>query len=241
MNIDEVFKSASRVILKKEIGSLNDNNEFLSKYTSKLNVAASASGKQVYYTAPYCKNAGFVSFEEAFKHPAADPVDVNDIKDVDSLLNAVGEKICYAGNKVLGNSKFVEESEGVIDSTMVYRSSEILRCEYMAYSCLLRDSKYLFGCASGGESSFCINCGAVNNTQRCFESMLAVRCADAYYCNNCDNCQDVFFCFDQKNIRKAVGNNELASEKYAQLKQHLLEQITNDLERKKLPSLVDFV
>ena len=241
MDINGAFKSVCKVLLKQETGELKDFEKYLTKYTERLHVGKSASGAPVYYTAPYCAGARFVSFEEAFKPEAAQPVDINDAKDIDSLLGAVSERICYAGNKVLGNSKFVQESENVTDSNVVYRSSEILRCEYVAHSNLLRDSKYMFGCSSGGENSFCINCCATNNNQRCFETTMLVRCSDAYYSNNCDDCHDVFFCFDQHSKRNMVGNNGLEKQRYAELKEHLLQQICDGLKRKKLPSLVDFV
>lgn len=242
MDINGAFKSVCKVLLKEEVGELDEFEKYLSKYAEKLHVAQSAAGALVYYTAPYCEGARFVSFEEAFKPGASQPVDVNDTKDIDSLLNAVGERVCYAGNKVLGNSKFVQESENIIDSSVVYRSSEVLRCEYVAYSSLPRDSKYLFGFSSGADNSFCVKCAGTNQSHRCLESNLAYYCADAYFSNNCKNCQDILFCFDQHSQSSMVGNNKLEKQKYAELKKHILSQVVDELKAKKtVPSLVDFV
>lgn len=242
MDINAAFKSVSKVLIGQEIGELSEFGPYLSKYTEKLKLAKSVNEIDVYYTAPYCRNAKFVSFENAFEPSFREPIDLNEIKDVDSLLNAVAEKIHYSGNKVLGNSKIVQESENIVDSSVVYRSSEILRCEYIGYCSLLRDSKYMFGCTSLGESSFCIGCcEATHGSQRCFESNVLAQCSDVYYSNDCKNCREIMFCFDQHTQSHCIGNNKLEKEKYAELKKNLLQQIADELSQKKtIPSIADF-
>jgi hypothetical protein len=241
MNINEAFASAARVLFKKEVGQLDDFTTYLDKHSVKLHTATSASGKKVYYTAPYAADAPFISFDEAQQDKKPKHLDLDDIKDIDSIVSAVKEIGAYTGNKVLGNSKQVAESEVVIDSSIVYRSSEIIRCEYIAFSSLLRDSKYMFGCCSGGDNEFCIRCDGVNQSKRCFESSVIFYCSDTYYSNNCKNCQEVFFSFDQQQKKYLIGNNSFERERYLELKKNLLEQIANELTSKKLlPSLVDF-
>lgn len=242
MDINSVFKSTCRVLFKEEVGEMKEFESFLTKYTEKLMATKSISGKDVYYTAPYCKNAKFLSFEEALDSEISRPMDINDIKDIDSLASAASERFHYTGNKVLGNSKDVEQSENITDCFVVYQSSEILRCEYVAYSSLLRDSKYMFGCSCLGMSSFYINVCESNFSQRCFECLLVFYSADAYYSNNCKSCQDIFFCFDQQSKRNMIGNIALDKDKYKELKEKLLGQIADELKRKKkLLSLIDFI
>ena len=237
-DIHLVFKSVSSVLLKREVGKMDELQDYLTKYTVPMKVAKSESGKDIYYTAPYQKDAKFISFGNTNPTPK---INMNDIRDIDGIISACSETIAYSGNKVLGNCQHIEESENITDSSTVYRSSEILRCEYIAYSSLFRDSKYLFGCCHGGDNEFCIRCDGINQSQRCFESSVLFHCFDTYYSNNCKNCHDVFFCFDQQQKSYMIGNNELAKDRYLELKGQLLEQITDELIRKKtVPSLVDF-
>ncbi len=240
-DVDKAFKSTCKVVLGSEPGSISELEPYLREYAEMLKHKKSINNKDVYYTAPYCESARFLSYEDSFDSPSK-PIDINSIKDIDSLLSAVRENAYYTGNKVLGNSNFVEKSENVIDSSFVYRSSEILRCEYIAHSSLLRDSKYLFGCSCLGTSSFCIKSSETNFSQRCFETNILFYSSDAFYSNNCKSCHEILFCFDQISKKYMVGNNELGRDKYMEIKSRILEQIADELTRKRtLPSLLDLI
>ncbi|MFH1448341.1 MAG: hypothetical protein ABIG39_05750 [Candidatus Micrarchaeota archaeon] len=240
-DVDKAFKSTCRVIFGKEEGGINELEPYLREYTEPLKDTKSINGKDVYYTAPYCESARFLSYDESFDS-VSKPININSIKDIDSLLNAVRENAHYTGNKILGNSNFVEQSENVIDSSFVYRSSEILRCEYVAHSSLIRDSKYMFGSSCLGTSSFCIKSCEACFSQRCFETNILFYCSDAFYSNNCKSCHEILFCFDQVSKRHMIGNNELGKERYGEIKGRIVEQILDELRSKRsVPSLLDLV
>ncbi|MFA6530115.1 MAG: hypothetical protein WCT31_00150 [Candidatus Micrarchaeia archaeon] len=246
MNINEAFKSVCKVLFKRELGELQEFENYLRTYNEKVSVAKSVSGKDIHYTAPYSKGARFVDYPEAFGKSAdavkSKPINADDIKDIDSLANAAREICYYSGNKVIGKSEFVEKSENIADSSVVYSSSEILRCEYVAYSSLLRDSKYMFGSSCLGESGFCINVCENNNSQRCFETDIVFFSSDCYYSNNCKSSHEMLFCFDQRSKSNMVGNNQLEKSQYLKLKEGLIEQMAGELESKKrLPSLLDLL
>ena len=214
----------------------------LRRYTEPVQKDKSAlSGVDVFHSSPcFCKGAKFVTFEESQHMPSPKPFSLNDIKDIDSLVRATHESVYYSGSKRLGNSHFVEGSDNIIDSSYVYRSFEIYNCSYIAYGNFLRDSRYMFGCASAGDNSFCVNTVEAEHSARIFESAHITKSSDAYYSYYMRACHSVFFCFNMTGKSHAIGNNELGIERYAELRQSLVEQMGAELKAKKtLPSLME--
>ena len=241
MDWNKNFNSVCRIVLKEEVGNLDDFRGFLSRYVDPVRESKSVvSGKSVYYSEPYCAGSRIASFDEA-EAMRIEPIKPAEMKDIDLLLNAVQERFCYAGNKLGGLTSDIVESENVVESVHVYRSEDIINCENIAYSqMLVRNCKYVFGCAWSEVASFCINASETTHASRCFESGLLSKTSDAYFSYNCLNCNDVIFCFNQRSTRHAIGNNELPKEKYAELKDKLLKEVADELRRKKtFPSLME--
>ena len=80
-------------------------------------------------------------------------------------------------------------------------------------------------------AGFCVNCYHSNNLQRCLECDSCSNCSDCYFCHNCENLRDCLFCFNTKNKRYAIGNVEVGKEEFVRIKQLILEQIWNELEK----------
>ncbi|VVB57905.1 Uncharacterised protein [Candidatus Anstonella stagnisolia] len=240
MDINKDFKSACRVLFGGELGDLEDFSAFLTRYVEPLKSAKSIlSKKDVYFFEPYCKGAKLISLEEAgkIKSPA---LNINDIKDIDSLLAAAQESFAFSGNKVLGTSHDVEEVENCINSSFIYRSHEIFDSEHAAYCQVSMSNKYVFGCSYGADSSFCMNCTEYTKAVRCFECACNLFCSDQYFCYNCKQCIDTMFSFNQYSKRQCIGNNVLEKSKYSSLKQKLVAEIAQELKEKKtFPSLVE--
>ena len=86
---------------------------------------------------------------------------------------------------------------------------------------------------------------------RCVWGMDITRCFEGYYCNNSTDClfsynmggcADTLFSFNLRSARNAIGNVELTREKYAELKEKLMGEIVEELERgKRFPSLIEIV
>jgi hypothetical protein len=173
------------------------------------------------------------------KYPA---LGINEVKDLDSLLEAAAERAAYAGNIILGNSGHVERSSSISDSFYMHNTSMLGDCKYCANCSRGRLCEDSFGTYGPGESEFCIRCNQTYRDKRCFEAWMTQNCADAYYSYNLKNCSDCFFCFNVRNKRHAIGNRELEKGKYLQIKEKLLGEIAGELRRKKrLPSLMDIV
>ena len=239
--IGEAFRKTCKVLLHEEIGELSEFEAFLKRYsTGLMETRSGLSGKKIACSEPYCGEARFLSYLEA-PTVKIEPFGINEIKDIDSLFLAASERFWYAGNKVLGNSRDVLESDNCFDSVGIFRSKHIWNVKYAAYCDMVNFSEYMFGCTHGGEgNSFCMNSSWVSSAIRCFEAGMPIKTSDAYYSHNCNGCREVMFCFNQHSKTNAIGNVQLPKDKYFALKEKILAEIAGILKREKTaPSLVD--
>ena len=238
--LERIWNTTAKLVFGSELGRLDEFTEWLSELPdTTLHKKSSISGKDVTYSVKeYCagsKRAGLDEIDYAKKFP---PLSINDIKDVDSLLAAVRERIYYTGGVVLGNSKFVEQSSNISESFFVSNSHRVDDSKYVWGSSFVKQSECVFGCNYVGASSHMVR-GILNyRCKRTLELWNADSCSDCYYGHNLHNCSDCFFCFNLRAKRHAIGNLELGREKYSQIKQKLLGEIVQGIKsRKKLPSL----
>ncbi len=239
MDLNQYFKSTCKILLGSEIGRLDEFGPYLLEIVdSPMKAKSALSGKPVYLSRPYyCKQARFVDAVE-MKNPGA--ISINEIKDIDSLVAAMSEELYYCGNKNLGVSQNLEESDMCNDSVNLLCTYNVMNSKNVAFSNGIRKSEYVFGCMLGGEVSFCLRCQIVFYSQRCFETYMSEKCSDAYCSFNCRNCADVMFCFNQHSKKKAIGNIELPADKYVGLKDKLKGEIAQMLkEKKSFPSLFE--
>ena len=242
LELDRRWKQACRLLFGGEVGGLDDYREWLSERADPVFSSKSAfSGKEVTYALrDYCAGAPWASFDEIDFGKKSAPLSVNDIKDVDSLIRAAGERACYAGNVVLGNSKFIEKSANVSDSFYIYESSHVGDSKCIAYSSMARLCECVFGTAAPGESEYMVRCNDTYKSRRCFELWMSTGCIDCHYVFALTGCGNCMFCFNLTGTKYAIGNLPLGKEKFAAIKSSLLEQMRSELEKKKrLPSLTD--
>lgn len=121
------WKTTSKVILGEEIGELNDFEEWFSgKMPPVVSVKSAVSGKDVSFVLPHKpENANAISLDEVDFNKKFEALNINEIKDIDSILEAIQERIYYCGNVVLGNSTYVEKSTDVIESHYCYDSAQV--------------------------------------------------------------------------------------------------------------------
>ncbi len=241
--IDGAFKSLSKVLLGGEIGELSDFREYLEGYgTRNLKRESFLGGGEVNLACThYPKDSRFITHGEVGRYGKGileKPFEIDNLKDIDSLFAEARERIAYCGNKHLGNTQFTCGSDTVFDSAYVLDSKEVLNCEYIAYSDNARHGKYKFGCSYEAESNFVMRCIACAWTSRSLEGHIVFSCSDVYFVFQMENCSDCMFSFNQKSRRHMIGNIELGREKYLELKGKLLEEVREELSRKKtFPSL----
>lgn len=132
-----------------------------------------------------------------------------------------------------GTNIGTSECATVIDSAFSYRTSDMVYSKYCGYTFYPRSTEHAFGCNQIFDSSFCINCYYSVKLTRCFEMDSCRGCSDCYFCHNCENVHDSMFCFNVKNLKYAIGNVQLAPDEYKRIKNAVLAQIANELEKNK--------
>ncbi|MFA5077376.1 MAG: hypothetical protein WC488_03035 [Candidatus Micrarchaeia archaeon] len=243
-HINSEWKKTAKVILGTELGDLADYEKWLlSLKQPMLRKFSSVSGDGVAFASQdYAQVAKVMALGESPEQSKFKPLNLNEIKDIDSLVDACREQIFYSGNIVLGNSAFVEGSSSVSDSFYVYNSARIFSSKNIACSTIIKSAENTFGCNVSSYSNHSIRCHQYGKGVRNFELCLGWLSSDCYYSYNMGSCTNCMFSFNLRSKRNAVGNLALSPEKYASIKQRLLEQIVSELERKKsVPSLFDII
>ncbi len=235
--LDKAWKTTCKVVLGDEIGDLSNYTDYLSKYYKKphfVNGVAVADW--------ICPRQ---ALDVASVPKAKIDFSIDEIKDIDTLFQKAKENLYGVGNRLLGNCRDVRESTSVVDSTYVLRSNVIMACKFVAYTSYAKRGSYVFGTHDLTDVSFCINScgiGVGKTTTRIFESCYIFGGnTDIYYSHYLCGCNDCIFCFFLEGKRYAIGNLPLEKSKYLEIKQHLLEQIRDDLVSKKIKSFTDLL
>ncbi len=239
--VEKAFKTTCKALLGEDIGEMDGYEKFLWRYVAIPSTRKSSDAKSdVFLSGPYGNHARIFSNAEAQKRMAA-PLSINDIKDIDSLLEAAQQRFEYAGDKVLGKSMGVERSDACIDAVFVTSSQNILESEYIGYCDMVGESKFMFGCSFGTQSTHCMNVTEFYNANRVLESGVILFSSDCFYCYNCKNASNLMFCFNQYSKRHCIGNNQFMPDKFTSMKKKISSEIIEMLRKKKsIPSLVEF-
>ncbi len=232
-SLNKGYKSTCKVLFGREVGELEEFEQWLEEYAQappRFEKSA-VSGKEVELSInDYAASSKFISFDEIDFGKKFQPLSINEIKDIDSIIGAVQERIYYTGNLVLGNSANVGRSSNIIDSHYVWKSNRISDSKYVACSQDARYCEYCFGLGVSSKSSFCIRSTSGRMT-RCFETLNCELLTDAYYCALVQNSQECMFSFGCRSKNYIIGNLQLPRDKYGKLKEKLLSEIAQKLEK----------
>lgn len=240
--LNQRWASVCKVLLKQEIGDMQDYILWLKKDLAPIfSVPSSISGKSVAFsTDNYCNGSKRCSLSEQPQIPKFEPLDINQIKDIDSILGAISENIYYTGDIVLGNCSYVLGSTNINDSFYILDSAWIGESKYMAYCTRARHSEDCFGTYMAGESSTCIKDHGSFRNKRNFECWQCRNSSDCYYSHSLDGCTNSIFSFNLISKHYYIGNLALEKSKYNSIKSNLVSQITEELNKnKKIPSLME--
>jgi len=232
--VNKAWKSTCRVLFGSEVGELEEFEGWLTEYLeARRSEKSSVSGKDVYFSVhDYAKGAKFAAFEEIDFGKKFAPLSINEIKDIDSVVQAVHERAAYTGNISLGNSNYVQDSNNVINGNFIYGSEFIRDSKYVAHSIWITDSEYVFGMGGSRTGAHSIRCMG-GQFKRCVECPSAEYLSDCYFCPSTKNCIECMFCFGVENSSHMIGNTKLPKEKYAALKAKLLEEMAQKLKKDK--------
>ncbi|MFH1785298.1 MAG: hypothetical protein ABH842_02630 [Candidatus Micrarchaeota archaeon] len=247
-DINVAWKKTSKVLFGEELGNLGEYETWLLRYVDPFGMKKSAlSGKEVIVSSEkVAPGAKFLSLDEIDQYMntiGKQKYDINKIKDIDSIIEAVNEKAYYIGNVVLGNSREVQVSNRCINSSFIYKTQDVYDCKFVAYSSVLRFAEYIFGGNAIGEGSkFNIKTFETYKNVRCLETIRNYVASDCYFTGSLENCTNCMFSFNQRNKSYMIGNHQFSPEEYHKLKEKLIGEMREILKaRKKLPSLIDII
>lgn len=242
--LNRSWKGACKALFGREVGELSDFEPWLEEYAQHPPRFEKSffSGKEVEISIEdYAPGSRFASFDELDFAKKFQPLSINEIKDIDGIIGALGERMQYTGNLVLGNSANVARSGSVVDSHFVWKSSRVSDSKYIACSQDARYCEHCFGLGVSSKSSFCIRSTSGRMT-RCFETLNCELLTDAYYCALVQNSQECMFSFGCRSKNFIIGNLQLPRAKYMEIKRKLLGEMAQKLERdKRIFSLFDVI
>ncbi|MDD5337546.1 MAG: hypothetical protein PHS02_03630 [Candidatus ainarchaeum sp.] len=245
MKPQEAFRETSRVLFGQEIGELTDFADYLGEFVLPCqNRKSFISGKDVLISHNfYPSSAKFISHDEmSLLGSKFTPLETKDIKDIDSLLSAVRERVVFCGNKVLGKCENVQNVDNCVECSDVFQVHNVFHVRNSAYTSYVREADHVFGVGVHPLINYSMRCLEGIHLMRCFESFYCSKASDCYYSFNCSNSTDCFFTFNQRSARRMIGNVQLDRDKYAELKKKLLSEMADELKRKKkLFSMADLV
>ena len=243
MDVHSGWKNACRTIFGEEIGELEEFQPYLLEHHYPCAIKKSAiGGNDVALSGSrYCGGAKIISQGEVEFEKKYAPFSINDIKDIDSVCEALQDRFQYCGNKVFGGSKFVSGSDNCDDSFYVLGSHSIVSSKYVGYSSFVRDgSSFIYGAVGLTHSDHIIRgSGALDS--RNFETFTSYKCSDMFFAYRCSGCTQCMFSFNLHAKRHAIGNFELEKSKYLQLRKKLAEEVASKLRKdKRFHSIYDF-
>ena len=87
--MNNAFKTACKVLFREEIGDLKDYEEWLKEYiinpVERERVKVSSEN--------YAKNAKFIDYRSIDFMKKFEPLNINEIKDIDSIVEALKERL----------------------------------------------------------------------------------------------------------------------------------------------------
>jgi len=242
--IQSSWNKTCKLLFGEEIGLIEDYEEWLKGLIAPNMAKKSAvSGKDVSIAVrEYAEGSKFISFDEIEFDKKFDALNIDEVKDIDSIITALSDRFLYSGNVLLGHSLSAERSTNVSDCSYVYETAQFDKSKFMAYCTVGRESNNLFGVYGPGETEYCIRCTQTYRDRRCFELWMSQNCSDCYYSYNLDGCSNCIFCFNLRNKKNCIGNLELSPQKFAEIKSRLVSQMREQLKKdKRLPSLLQIV
>ncbi|VVB56658.1 Uncharacterised protein [uncultured archaeon] len=232
--LNRAWASTSKIIFGEPLGELKEYGPWLSDslelpHERRSSISGEAVALSINDYAPTAKYAALGELDYGKSYA---PMSLNQIKDIDSILEAVSERFYYAGNIILGKSTGVERSTDVIDSHFIYECSLMDASKYCAYSRYLNNSEYCFGLYGTIKSSTSIKCSGSKFT-RCLECHSSEIVTDCYYCGSMQNSSDCLFSFGGRGKSFLIGNLQLPKARYFALKSKLVAEMAGELKKKR--------
>jgi len=236
--IEKAFQTTFKLIFGECNLKLDDLADYLYRWHYPVIKRKSAvSGKDVLVSSDfYREDAKFISNEEIDFGKKSEPLGINEVKDLDSIIEAIRERdlVYYSGNKNFGNSSNLYDVDNCTDVHYAYKSHNVASSKYVAYSSYVRyGSEYIFGSGWFLRSKYLIRVIGADTLTRAFESYVCGTGSDTFFCYNCFGSSHLMFSFNQRSKRYCIGNIELQKDKYLALREKLVTESREYIERNK--------
>jgi len=222
--VNKKWLATCRIVFGGEAGEIDSFVPWISgRYSPRLERKSALDGSKVLFAdITYPEDAACIGFEQVDFFKKYPPLSANELKDADSIIAAISDRIAYAGNVVLGQSSHIKHSTNISDCHFAYHTERCKGCKYIAYSTQLVDSECIYGSSGSGASNFCIRPSSCMYCSRSFEISKCDHCSGCYYSHGLSGCSDCMFCFGLRSKRHCIGNVQISPEKYSQIKEKLV-------------------
>lgn len=241
--IDKAFGKTCSLLFGRDIGSVEKYADFLYRHVPRnVRLRSQLSGEvtnvcgyRAHLLERYNLDKRMATEEEMRSIGRAGGL--CDLENLSSDLGSLAEKlhpVAYTNlDKVSGKVANYLDSPVIIDAVDCCHGSAFINSKKCAWCFWPSQSEAVFGSGPVFNSSYCMKCFYSKNMQRSFECDNCRSCADSYFLHNCENVRDSLFCFNAKNLNNAIGNAPLPPEQYRKVKGALVEQLADELEKKK--------
>ncbi len=241
--LNSLWKKTCNIVLKGEVGDLKEFEPYLKEvmYPTKT-YPSCINNEPVHVLSTFMPKQGrYITYDQISQY-SAPSLSINEIKDIDSIVEAIKDNWVYIGNTILGNSEDVVDSTAVYNSKQIYCCNDVGDCQHMAFVSRAKLCSYCFGGDWGGNCQFLIHSTELSFNNRGFEAHACWESNDVYFSFLTKASSEIIFCFGGSGKRFAIGNLQLSKDKYLKIKEKLLEDIRTELQRKKrCISLFDIV
>ncbi len=239
--IEEAWKSTCRIVLGKDIGSLQKYEKFLSERINPVAKVKTAYGNETYssdlFFYKYLPKERMVDMGEA-EEIAKQHLTFEDGEEVslNSVLDKISPIAFFRTEFAEGSNANNIETQIPYTATNTYKVVDATYAKNCAYDTMALNSEYVFGCFRVLYSKFSLKAHGSVGVSNCFEVDCSTNLRDSYFCHDVEGSDNCMFCFNTKSKRYAIGNVEVGKENYIKVKKIVLDEITDKLEKEgKLP------
>ena len=241
--LERKWEATCKLLFGSPVGRLLDFEDYLCSGVAGPSIRKAGNGEVVALMAipqsARVEDYASLMKEEIAKAPK---VSINDVKDIDSLARAMGEIEVFAGNVIQGQSSHVERSNRVLDSHYVYSSHNVVYSKHVAFSRRVKYSESAFGVDDIAKIRFALKGNGIYEASVLFECLRVYTSSNCYYCANMDDSHDCLFSFNQRGVRRKIGNLELPADKFSALKAKIIGEMREALvSKKKAASVLEII
>jgi hypothetical protein len=238
--IEKSFISTFKVIFKKDVSSIGEYEDWLSKRIVPTRALVSPFGSKVYLPDHHSSfwilsempDKRLVTYAEATELGKFH-IDEAIAGNLEKLKEWMSKTGCFPTEFITGTNRNLIKTPVSLDSSNQYRVYTGVRADYCGVSSWPIQSKHVFGCHWLTDSQNSIKCYNSLGLTRCFEVDTSTRCTDSFFSHNCEGLAEAMFCWNAKGKRYAIGNSQLPPEQYRKIKDMIIEQIGDEIVKKK--------